>query len=110
MTEEAPRRSRSAVMAMVLGVLAIPLVLTPYLGALVGGLAVVSALVALVATRQGRAAGRGMAVTGLVAGLVGLVIAVLLGTYGLRTYRDCQERIGHRPDQTELEQCTTERG
>jgi hypothetical protein len=100
------RRSGAAVAALVLGVLAIPLVLTPYLGAFIGLLAVGCSLVGLVATRHGRAYGRGMAVAGLVSGLVGMLAAAWLYSYGLRTIRDCQDRIGHRPTSAELHECT----
>jgi hypothetical protein len=104
------RRSRSAVAALVLGVLAIPLVLAPYLGALAGLLAVGCSLAGLVSTRRGRAAGRGMAVAGLVSGLVGMLAAAWLYAYGMRTIQDCQDRIGHRPTRAELRECARSDG
>jgi hypothetical protein len=100
------RRSGVAVAAVVLGVLAIPLALTVYLGALTGLLALLLGLIGLFRTRRGRATGRGMAVAGLIAGLVGLVLAVSLGVYGMRTYRDCETRLGHSPSSDELRDCT----
>jgi hypothetical protein len=100
-----PRRSGMAIAALVLGVLSIPLSLTVYLGVLAGLAAVILGTVGLVATRRGRMAGRGMALAGLITGLVGLVIAVSLGAYGLKTFRDCQHRIGHRPSSEELRDC-----
>lgn len=103
-------RSRTAVAALVLGVLAIPLVLAPYLGALAGLLAVGCSLAGLVSTRRGQAAGRGMAVAGLVSGLVGVLAAAWLYTYGMRTIYACQDRIGHRPTSAELHQCARSDG
>jgi hypothetical protein len=99
------RRSAVAVAALVFGVLSIPLALTVYLGALTGVLGVLLGLIGLFRTRGGRVTGRGMAVAGLVAGLVGVVLAVSLGIYGMRTYRDCEARLGHRPSSEELREC-----
>jgi hypothetical protein len=93
------------VATLVLGVLAIPLALTVYLGLLSGALAVTFGVIGLVATRRGRATGRGMAVAGLLAGLVGLVLAGSLRSYGMQTFRDCQDKIGHRPTTAELREC-----
>ncbi len=100
-----PRRSGIAVAALVLGVLAIPLALTVYLGLLTGLLGVLLGLAGVVRTRRGRAAGRGMAVAGMVTGLVGLVIAASLGLLSLRTYRDCQTKLGHPPSRQEWRDC-----
>lgn len=100
-----PRRSPTAVTALVLGVLAIPLGLTIYLGLLAGVLAFGFGIAGLVGTRHGRASGRGMAVAGLVTAMVGLIISITLGAYGMKTFRDCQDEIGHRPNRAELAEC-----
>jgi hypothetical protein len=99
------RRSAIAIAALVLGVLSIPLAFTIYLGLLVGLLAVGLGVAGLIVTRGGRRSGRGMAMAGLVTGLLGLVFATALGLYGLQTYRDCQDRLGHRPTRDELREC-----
>src|SRR5439155_4123918 len=100
-----PRRSRAALSALVVGVLSIPLALTVYLGMLAGVVALVFGTVGVLATRRGPRTGRGMAVAGVATGLVGLVIAVSLGMYGVKTFRDCQDRLGHRPTSEELRDC-----
>ncbi len=100
------RRSGLAIAALVLGVLSIPLAFTIYLGLLFGLLAIVLGVAGMVATRGGRAGGRGMATAGLITGLLGLVFAAALGLYGLHTYRDCQNQLGHRPNRDELRECT----
>jgi uncharacterized membrane protein HdeD (DUF308 family) len=100
------RRSGIAIAALALGVLSIPLAFTIYVGLLIGLLAVALGVAGLVATRGGRRSGRGMATAGLVTGLLGLVFATALGLYGLHTYRDCQDRIGHAPTRDELRECT----
>jgi Domain of unknown function (DUF4190) len=100
-----PRRSAIAVAALVLGMVAIPLALTVYLGLLTGLLGVLFGIAGLVRTRHGRATGRGMAVAGLAAGLVGLLIAGSLGLLSLRTYRDCKAKLGHAPSRQEWRDC-----
>ena len=107
--EPAPptRRSGLAIAALAIGVLSIPLAFTIYLGLLFGLLAIVFGMAGLVVTRGGRAGGRGMATAGLITGLIGLVFAAALGIYGLHTYRDCQNQLGHRPSRDELRACTS---
>jgi hypothetical protein len=100
-----PRRSRVATAALVLGILAIPLGLLVYPGVLLGAVAVICGVLGLVATRRDRAFGRARAGIGLVAGLVALTIALSLGWQGLRTFRDCQDRLGHRPSHAEIQTC-----
>jgi len=99
------RRSGSAIAAVVLGTLAIPLALTVYLGVLAGLLGLVFGIVGVRRTRGGRASGRGMAVTGIVTALVGLAVAITLGVLSLRTYRDCEAKVGHRPTRAEWNDC-----
>ena len=100
-----PRQSRVATAALVLGILAIPFGLLVYPGIVLGAVAVVCGALGIVATRRDRALGRARDGVGLVAGLVALTIALSLGWQGLRTVRDCADRIGHRPDRAEIETC-----
>lgn len=100
-----PRTSRVATAALVVGILAIPFGLLVYPGLLLGTIAVGLGLAGLVITRGDRAFGRGRAGVGVVAGLVGLTIAASLGWQGLRTIRDCEDRLGHPPDHTEIQTC-----
>ncbi len=41
----------------------------------------------------------------LVAGLVALGVGSTLLLQGLSTIRDCEDRVGHRPNHDEIEQC-----
>jgi len=99
------RRSGVALAALVLGVLSIPLAVPVYPGVLTGLLGVLLGLIGLFHTRGGRVSGRGMAVGGIVAGLFGLSLAASLWVYGMKTFRDCEARIGHRPSSGELRDC-----
>ncbi len=103
------RRSGVAVAALVLGVLAIPLALTVYLGALAGMLGLLLGLIGVVRTRRGRATGRGMALAGVVTGLIGLVLATSLVALSLRTYQQCETRLGHPPSRAEWDDCVHNR-
>jgi hypothetical protein len=100
-----PRQSRVATTALVLGILAIPFGLLVYPGILLGAVAVLCGTVGLILTRGDRALGTARAGVGLVAGLVALTIALSLGWQGLRTVRDCEDRLGHRPDHAEIQTC-----
>ena len=100
-----PQPSRVATAALVTGILAIPFGLLVYPGVLLGAVAVLLGAAGLVITRGGRALGRARAGVGLVAGLVALTIALSLGWQGLRTVRDCEDRVGHRPDHAEIQTC-----
>lgn len=100
-----PHPSRTATSALVVGILALPFGLLVYPGVLLGAAAVGLGLIGLVLTRGDRALGRGRAAVGIVAGLVALTIALSLGWQGLRTIRDCEDRLGHHPDHAEIETC-----
>jgi hypothetical protein len=100
-----PRQSRVATTALVLGIVAIPFGLLVYPGLVLGTVAVVCGTLGLVATRGDRAFGRARAGVGLVAGVVALAIALSLGWQGLRTVRDCEDRLGHRPTHAEIQTC-----
>jgi hypothetical protein len=100
-----PQQSRVATTALVLGILAIPFGLLVYPGVLLGASAVLFGVAGLIITRGGRALGTARAGVGIVAGLVALTIALSLGWQGLRTIHDCEDRLGHRPDHTEIETC-----
>ena len=73
-----------ALSAMVLGIigliLAICLFFFPFVAVVVGLIAVVLGIVALRQVKSGRAAGRGMALTGLVTGAIALVLGLALTT------------------------------
>jgi hypothetical protein len=103
------RRSGIAVAALVLGVLAIPLALTVYLGVIAGLIGLLLGLIGVIRTRPGRATGRGMAIAGAVTGLIGLVMAIALGVLSLHTYRDCETRLGHPPSRAEWDDCVHNR-
>ncbi len=76
-----PRRDGFAVTALVLGIIALIVGLVPYLGLatllLLGPLAVIFGIVAMLRTKDDVRPGRGMARTGLILGIVGIVAAII---------------------------------
>jgi hypothetical protein len=103
-----------AVTALVLGVIALLSCWTVIGGILFGLVAVVLGIVAARRAGRGEAGGRGMAITGIVLGLVGVGLSVaivaLLGAFwnsaSFEDYRDCVRDAG--TDQTALEECERE--
>ena len=108
-----PQRGGSglAIAALVLGVLALITSWTVIGGVLCGILAIVLGFVALSRAKRGLGRGRGMAITGIVLGALGLVLAIALVSVGLsflnsdsgRQLQECLERAG--TDTAAQEQC-----
>src|SRR6266511_1314779 len=68
-------------------------------------LGIVLGAIGLRQARAGRAGRRGLALAGLIAGVIGLVLSVVVFAYALKRTQACQDRIGHAPSRAELEQC-----
>ena len=100
-----------AVTALVLGIIALLACWTVVGGILFGLLAVVLGFIASGRAKRGQAGGRGMAITGIVLGLVGaaisVVIIVAIGVFWnsdtVKSYRDCLDRAGS--DEAALADC-----
>jgi NADH:ubiquinone oxidoreductase subunit 6 (subunit J) len=100
-----PPKNGLSIAALVLGIISIPAALTVWIGAICGVLAIVFGIIGLSQARKGRANKRALAVTGLITGVIGLVLSVVVFAYAVKRTQACQDRIGHAPSQTELEQC-----
>ncbi|MNI69402.1 hypothetical protein D3C73_1251440 [compost metagenome] len=70
-----PRTNGKSIAALVLGILS---VVTPYIGLLFGIIAIVLASLSLKEIRRNYEGGRGLAIAGLVCGIVGTIIYALL--------------------------------
>ena len=103
-----------AITALVLGALALLLCWTVVGGIVLGLAAIVVGIVAASRAGQGRAAGRGMAITGVVLGVIGAVLAGLLVWAGAsllnsesgQNLQECLEEAGS--DQAAAQDCRTE--
>lgn len=112
--QESPKGKGMAIAALVLGILSLltfwTLLLT-VLGILFGVLAIVFGVIAMVQARKGAAGGAGMALAGLILGLVGFIGGIVVGVFlwvlvkdsgGVDYYR-CVRDAGD--DTAKVEQC-----
>lgn len=101
-----------AIASLILGILSVIGFCIPVLAPLLGLIAVVLGFVALSRIRAGRAAGRGMAIGGLVTGVLGLILGVsilgaLVPVFNSQVFnevRDCAQQ----PNQEAIQRCVEE--
>ncbi|WP_063042454.1 DUF4190 domain-containing protein [Nocardia pseudovaccinii] len=109
--QESPKRKGLAITTLVLGILGFLSCWTLIGGYLFGFFALIFGIIALVKIRSGSAGGTGMAVTGLILGVLALVAAVVLSIVGWsffvdsggKDYLDCLQKAGN--DQTKQNEC-----
>jgi hypothetical protein len=70
-----PKTNGKSIAAMVLGILSVVL---PYIGLLIGIIAIIFASISLKEIKRNQEQGRGMAIAGLVCGIVGTAIYALI--------------------------------
>ncbi len=90
-------REGMALAAMILGLASLPLLIACGAGVLTGIVAIVLGFVAMSRAKRSGRSGRGMAITGIVAGVVAILIAVgVLVAFGgsAARYADCLQRTG----------------
>ncbi|MGK8521279.1 DUF4190 domain-containing protein [Nocardia asteroides] len=112
--QESPKGRGLAITALVLGVLALLFFWTVIGGYLFGILAVILGIVAVFKARAGTAGGMGLAIAGVVLGVLGIVGAVLFTILGYslfvdsggKDFLDCVNKAGN--DQSKIEQCERE--
>lgn len=80
-----PARPGMAVAALVLGIVAIVMFWIPFIGVICGIAAIVTGVMSMRKINQGNLPGKNMAITGLVTGIIGLVISatVLVGAFSM---------------------------
>ncbi|MFI6212305.1 DUF4190 domain-containing protein [Nocardia brasiliensis] len=109
--QESPKGKGLAITALVLGILALLTCWTVIGGFLFGVFALIFGVIAAVKARSGRAGGTGMAISGLVLGIFGMIIAGVLAVVGYsffvdsggKDFIDCVSKAGN--DQAKLDQC-----
>ncbi|MEU0542557.1 DUF4190 domain-containing protein [Nocardia sp. NPDC005978] len=109
--QESPKGKGLAIAALVFGIIAVLFCWTIVGGIFGGILAIAFGVIAMVKARKGRAGGFGMAVTGLILGLLGLIASAVIGVVGYKFFEDsgggdfldCISNAGG--DQTKLDQC-----
>jgi len=106
-----PLPAGMAITALVLGIAALVLCWTGVGGILLGLLAVVFGIIAVLRARRGQAGGQGRAIAGLVTGALGLVLGAvilvvwinLFSSSGFTDYVSCVRDAGQ--DQAKAQQC-----
>lgn len=109
--QQQPKGKGLAITALVFGIIALILCWTVVVGIVAGLIAVIVGIIAWVKARRGTAGGGGMAIAGLVLGLLGLIAAIVLvavvGTWfvnnGGDDFVDCVNNANG--DQDKIQQC-----
>ena len=102
------RMSGLAIASLVLGIISIPAALTVWIGGICAILAIILGAIAMNAARKGRGVRRGLAMAGLITGLIGLILSIVVFVYAYKRTQACEHKIGHAPSRSELEQCIRE--
>ena len=106
-TPVARRTSGMCIAALVLGIVSIPgsFIVYGVLGLILGVLAVIFAILGIRSTRRPEVKGRGLAIAGLVCGIVGFLISLFLFLFSGPKARDCQRELGPGASRDQLSQC-----
>jgi hypothetical protein len=86
------RRNGMGLAAMTLGILSVPLVLIPFLGIVLGILAVVFGILGMKRAARSQATNKGQALTGVICGAVGVVGAVIFFAWAYDTAKSCIDK------------------
>lgn len=110
---EQPRKSNGlGIAALVLGILSLPAAfLAGVPGIVLGPIAVVLGVLGLRRVKARRADNRGMAIAGLVTGILGLLLGILVlvfTVFVVQTTGDCLNELEQTGDQAAYEQCVQE--
>ncbi|MDP9405806.1 MAG: DUF4190 domain-containing protein [Actinomycetota bacterium] len=98
-----------AIAALVLGLLSVPLALFAGIGGLLGLVAIILGFVGVKKAKEMAGSGKGMAITGIVSGLLGLLLAILVvaGIAALFNNPQVQQELQRQQElQSELQQQT----
>lgn len=105
-----------AVAALVLGILGLLSSITVVGGILLGLLAIIFGIVASKRAKRGEAGGRGMAITGIVTGTLGILVVIGLIAFGVsllnskagKSYQDCVRNANG--DRAQIQACANQFG
>lgn len=78
-----PRTNGKSIASMVLGILNLLLILMPYISVILGILAIILSAISFKEIRRYGDTGKGMAVAGLVCGIVGTIVVLIIFTIGI---------------------------
>ncbi len=98
-------RNGLAITSMVLGIIGVATCWLTFPGIIFGILAMIFGGVGLARARTDRVSNKGMAIAGLVTGVLAVVIGSVLLYFTLRVASDCIDQYGQNPTDQELAQC-----
>jgi len=98
-------RNGLAITSLVLGILALLTCWLTFPGIILGILAVIFGGIGIARGRADRVSNKGMAIAGLITGVLGAAVGAVLLILALRISADCQEQYGPDLTQQQLERC-----
>ena len=104
----APPRNGAGTTALILGILALLFTVTVVfflLGLLLALIAIAFAMVGRSRVKRGVATNRGAATTGMVLGVLSVILALVLGVIGALSFQQVRECIDPGMSQSEIRQC-----
>ena len=108
----APAKSNGlGVAALVLGILSIPAAFFVGIGLVFGLLAIIFGIIGLRRVKARRADNKGMAIAGLVTGIVGALLSIVviaLLVFVTNTTEDCRNEFNSTGDQAQFDRCVEE--
>lgn len=102
-------RNGLAITSLVLGILALATCWLTFPGIILGILATIFGGVGIARGRSDRVSNKGMAIAGLITGIVAAAIGTVLLVFALQLASDCLDQYGQNPTDQELTQCVQDR-
>ncbi len=98
-------RNGLAITSLILGILALATSWLSFPGIILGVLAVIFGGIALARARTDRVSNKGMAIAGLVTGVLAAVVGTVLVIVAVRIASDCQDQFGADITEQQLQSC-----
>ena len=100
-----PARNGLAITSLVLGILALATCWLALPGIILGILAVIFGGIGLARARTDRVSNKGMAIAGMITGVLAAVVGTVLVIVAVRIASDCQEQFGAVITEEQLQSC-----
>ncbi len=102
-------RNGLGVAALVLGIASIPLGVFFFpVGIVLGVLAIIFGAVGMTRAKRGRATNRGVALAGLITGVIGTALGIVFLVLTFNVISDCSDELGDTASSDQFEECVTD--
>lgn len=98
-------RNGLAITSMVLGILGLVTCWLTFPGIILGILAIIFGGIGIARGRSDRVSNKGMAIAGLITGLIAVIVGSVLLVLAIQISNDCRQQYGDNITETELQQC-----